>query len=250
MPLRSVLLRVLFWSLALAAIFGAMGILFASHDTMWRVAGTSIATAGAALLLLGASLKMDRPVSRPASLLAVTLIVVEYLLKLAGIWELNRLFGYGRYGDSLWLTVLFVALVGISAIVLMRMTASALTALAGRVGLALAAVELAMLLLVAWDQSRWRYNWVVDYLAGWLPPFALLTVICLIGQGVEPRRPWRWIGVIAAAAGYGITAYGVIRHIHEGGEVVVYIPASPPRSHTPTSCCCVRCGRHRCGCAG
>jgi len=214
---------VLFWSLALAAVFGAMGTLFASHDAIWRVAATSIATAVAALLLLGASSKMDKAVSRPASLLAAALVVTEYLLTLAAIWERGLLFAYGRYGDSLWLTVLFVALVGVPSIAFMRMTGSALTAVAGRVGLALAAVELATLLLVAWDQSFWTQDWVVGGLGAWLPPFAMLTVICLIGQGAGPRRPWRWIGVFAAAAAYVVTAYGVVKQIHHGDEVVVYI---------------------------
>ncbi len=94
MPMRSILLRVLFWSLALAAIFGAAGILLGSHDAIWRVASTSIATAFGALLLLAASAKMDKPVSRPACLLGVTLVVVEYLLILAGIWGTSLLFGY------------------------------------------------------------------------------------------------------------------------------------------------------------
>lgn len=99
MSFRSILLRVLFWSLALAAIFGALGILFAAHDTIWRTAATSISTAGAALLLLAALSVMDKPGFRPASLLAITLIVVEYLLTLGAIWDLGPS-GY-RYVDPL-----------------------------------------------------------------------------------------------------------------------------------------------------
>lgn len=223
MSFRSLLLRVLFWSLALAAVFGAMGVLFASQDLIWRVAGTSIATAVAALLLLAASSKLDKPASRPASLLAISLVVLEYLLTLAATWEMGLLFGNGRDADSLWLTVLFIALVGIPAIAFLRMTTTAITSLAGRAGLALAMMEMGMLLLVAWENPFSTRDWIVEGLAGWLPPFALLVVICLIGHGVEPRRHWRWIGVIAAAAAYIGVAYGTIRQNHQGGEVVVYI---------------------------
>jgi len=204
MPLRSILLRVLFWSLALSAVFGAGGILLASHDALWHVAATSITTAGAALLLLFASAKMDKPVSRPASLLAVTLVVIEYLLTLAAIWNLDALLGTtGQYVSSLWLTILFLSLVGIPAILLLRMTSTPLTAVAGRVGLALAAEELALLLVVAW-QPTWRQFRDASVLAGWLVPFSLLMILCLIGQGVPPRRYWRWLGVAAAAVGYAL----------------------------------------------
>jgi hypothetical protein len=220
MPIRSALLRVLFWSLALAAVFGAMGILFGSHDALWRVAATSIATAFAALLFLGCSSTMEKPVSRPAALLAAALIVIEYLLILGAIWVEDLAIGYGPYEESLWLTILFLALVGIPAIVSMRMTKTALTAMAGRTGLALAAVEMLMLLIVAWDQSPWGQ---IEELAGWLPPYALLVVVSLVGQGSKPRRPWRWAGVAAAFLGYSLIVYGIINQIHHGGEVVVYV---------------------------
>jgi hypothetical protein len=225
MPLRSILLRVLFWSLALSAVFGAGGILLASqdHEAVWRVAATSMATAGAALLLLLASWGMDKPVSRPASLLAVTLVVIEYLLTLGAIWEVDVLLGNGRYDFSLWLTVLFVALVGVPAILFMRMAKTALAALAGRVGLVLAVIEMAMLLVVAWDRSSWLQDRNIDALAGWLVPFAMMTIICLVGQGVPPRRHWRWLGVAAAAVGYALTSYGEIRQLHQSANVVVYI---------------------------
>ena len=222
MPLRIILLRVLFCSLALAAVFGAVGILFASHDAIWRIAATSIATAGAALLLLVASSKMDKPVPRPAALLGATLVVIEYLLALAAIWEMAIFFG-SQYDDSLWLTILFIALTGVPAIAFLRMMTKPITAWAGRAGLALAAAELAMLLTVAWGGSFWSGNSTFETLAAWLPPFALLAVICLIGQGDLPRRPWRWIGIVAAATAYFAVAYGAINNIHNGGQWVVYI---------------------------
>jgi hypothetical protein len=220
MPVRSVLLRVLFWSLAVAAVFGACGILLGSHEAMGRVAVTSIATAFAALFLLGASSTMDKPVARPAAFLAAALIVVEYLLILGAIWETGAIFGGGPYEESLWLTIIFLGLVAVPAIAFMRMATGIAAVMAGRAGLALAVVELLMLLVVAWGQSPWGN---VEELAGWLPLYSLLVVICLIGHGLKPRRRWRWVGVIAAGLGFLIIAYGVINEIHSDGKIVVYI---------------------------
>ncbi len=223
MPFRSVLLRVLFWSLALAAVFEALGTLFASHEALWRVAGTSIATAVSALLLLAASSKMDKPAPRPAAVLAITLVVIEFLLTLTAIWEMGMFFGGRRHEDSLWLTVLFIALTGVPAIAFLRMAATSFSSLAGRVGLLLAAVELVMLLILAWNHSLWSQDETIAELAGSFPLFALLAIICLVGRGADPPRTWRWIGVVAAALAYGITAYGIINHIQRGGDVVIYI---------------------------
>jgi hypothetical protein len=222
MPLRSILLRVLFVSLALAAVFGAAGILFGSHDTIWRISATSVATALGALLLLVASPKVDKLAARPSALLAITLIVLEYLLTLMAIWEQGFFFSSSN-NESLWLTILFIALVGIPAIGLMRMTRTALTAVAGSVGLALAVVELFMLLLIAWDQFPWTREFIAEELAGWLPPCALLIVGCLVGRGGGWWRAGRWLGAATAGLAYSLIAYGVIHDIHRGAQIVTYI---------------------------
>jgi hypothetical protein len=223
MSLRSVLLRVLFWSLALAAVFGAAGILLGSQDTAWRTSGTAIATALAALAFLGAFPKMERSTARPAALLAVTLVVIEYLLCLTAIWGQWLFNGRWSLDESLWLTVLFVALVGIPAVGLARMTQSALTAVAGRVGLLLAAAELTLLLLIAWDWWTWSRESVAEDLAGWLAPYALLIVVCLIGKGGGFGRARRLSGAALAGIAYSLIAYGSIHDFHSGGEVVVYV---------------------------
>ena len=43
---RKVLLRIVFWALGLAACFGAAGVIFAGHDTLWRIVGTCVVTLG------------------------------------------------------------------------------------------------------------------------------------------------------------------------------------------------------------
>jgi hypothetical protein len=222
MSFRSLLLRVLFSSLAIAAIFGALGILFGSHDTSWRIASTAIATAVGALLLLGASRTMDDPLARQAALLATTLVVLEYLLILTAIWGQWSLFGSSSKEESLWLTIVFIALVGTPAVALLRMTRSKQTAVAGHIGLVLAAAELTLLLVIAWGDPIWTGNWFGEGLAGWLAPYTVLIVVCLIGRGGGILQLIRWLGATIAALAYSLIAYGLIRDIHHGGNVVIY----------------------------
>jgi len=57
---RKFLLRIVFWALGLAACFGAAGVIFAGHDTLWRIVGTCAGTALGAFLVLAASRQLDR----------------------------------------------------------------------------------------------------------------------------------------------------------------------------------------------
>ncbi len=222
MPARTLLLRVLFWSLALAALFGAVGVLFSSYDTIWRVAATSIFTSGAAVLMLAASSQVDKPAARRAAQLGAAVVVALYLLSLAAVWRVDELLG-PSHEDQLWFTALVVLIVGPFAVVFMRMAASPLTAVAGRAGLVAATVELPMALATVWLPLDWPLRGKLIELAFVLAPFAVLAVLCLIGQGVPPPRHWRWAGVAASAAGFGVSAYGISSGAHQGDEVLVYI---------------------------
>ena len=51
MPLRMVLMRVMLWSLAFAAVTGVAAVLFQGGDLAWRVVGTGFATAAACALM-------------------------------------------------------------------------------------------------------------------------------------------------------------------------------------------------------
>src|ERR1035437_847078 len=87
---RKVLLRVVFWALGLAACFGAAGVIFAGHDTLWRIVGTCAATAAGAFLMLAASRRLDQETTWLSGVMAVALIVIDYLASLGLIWDLLR----------------------------------------------------------------------------------------------------------------------------------------------------------------
>lgn len=199
MPGRNLLLRILFGSLALAAVCGALGILYADYDAIWRVVWTAILTAVGSLLLLAATRHADKPQARPAALAAVTLIVLEYVLIVPAMWEF---LGYD-FSETLGGTALWVGLIGVPIIVFVAMLAKPRTRWAGRVGLVLAGVELAMLLAMTWSGQDTLGPLELESFAAGLAPAALGVVICLVGAGTD-RRHWRWIGVIASAAALAI----------------------------------------------
>jgi len=90
-----------------------------------------------------------------------------------------------------------------------------------RVGLALAAEELALLLVVAW-QPTWRNFGMLRFLR--VAGTVFLADDTLPDRARRAAAPyWRWLGVAAAAVGYALTAYGEIRQLHQSANVVVYI---------------------------
>jgi hypothetical protein len=96
-------------------------------------------------------------------------------------------------------------------------------ALAARVGLAASAAVFVVLMVGTWGgwlgavrAERWHS------LGGSLAIFAVLAVFCLIGSGAD-RRHWRWLGVAAAGAAFAISAYAIIRDIHEPSAFFVCV---------------------------
>ena len=220
MTIQKFLLRVVFGSLALAACFGAVAMIFAGYDTLWRIVGTSVATAVGAFLLFGSSSVADREATRLPGALATALIITEYLLTLAQIWDV-----FGPARSQAGLTILALALTGIPAIVCLVMLARPVTTIAARLGLAVCGTDLALLLIGAWgsgwgqpqfDDNRWfEISWS-------LAAFGFLAVLSLVGAGLDRRR-WRWAGVAAAGAGFAIATYRIVLAIQAPSSLFVCV---------------------------
>jgi hypothetical protein len=220
MTIQKILLRVVFGSLALAACFGAAAVIFAGHDTLWRIGGTCVATAFGALLLFGSSNLLEREATRQPGLLATALVIMEYVLTLGQIWDL-----LGRAGDQAGMTMLFLALTGVPAIAFLAMLERPATAVAARLGLAACCADLALLMIGVWgtgwghpsfDSNRW-----FDVSTS-LASFAFFAVLSLVGAG-HGRRRWRWAGVAAAAAGFALSTYAIILEIHRPSPLFVCV---------------------------
>ena len=110
MTLRKMLLRGMLWSLAFAAGTGVLAALFDAPDLIARVVGTGAASAIACALMMPISLWIDREKTRPAGLLGMTAVTIEFLLALLVIWEVPRhYFGYS-VEEELGLTMVFLGL--------------------------------------------------------------------------------------------------------------------------------------------
>jgi hypothetical protein len=215
---RKVLLRVVFWTLGLAACFGAAGVIFAGHDMLWRIVGTCAATAAGAFLTLAASRQLDHEATWLPGVMAVSLIVTEYLATLGLTWHL-----FGSAQEPAALTMLFLAATTVPAIGLSAVMRRPDDALSARVGLFASAAVFVLLMVGTWGgwlgkvpAERWHS------LGLSLAVFAVLAVLCLIGSGMD-RRHWRWLGVAAAGAAFSITAYAIILDIHKTSAFFVCV---------------------------
>jgi hypothetical protein len=215
---RKFLLRVVFWALGLAACFGAAGVIFAGHDTLWRIVGTCAATALGAFLMLAASRQLDRETTWLPGVMAVSLIVIEYLATLGLIWNLFR-----SAQEQAALTMLFLAATTVPAIGFSGILKRPDGALSARVGLFASAMVFVLLMVGTWGgwlgavrAERW------DSLGLSLAVFAVLAVLCLIGSGTD-RRHWRWLGVAAAGAAFSISAYAIMLDIHQTSAFFVCV---------------------------
>jgi hypothetical protein len=215
---RKVLLRVVFWALGLAAGFGAVGVIFAGHDTLWRIVGTCVATAVGAFLTLAASRHLDRETTWLSGVMAIALIVIEYLAALGQIWRL-----FGRAEEPAAFTMVFLAATAAPAIALAGVMKRPDNALSARAGLFASAVVFLILMVGTWGgwlgavpAARWQT------LGLSLAIFAVLAVLCLLGSGTD-RRHWRWLGVAAAAAAFSLSAYAIILDIHETSALFICV---------------------------
>src|SRR5687768_13859278 len=224
MPLRKLLLRVLLASLALAALFGAAGVLLAEFDAMWRVAGTAFWTAVCAAILLGASVAVDRPAARLAGLVGIALVTAEYLVILGLIWEFLPSLAGLDIEDLLFALAWIIPLCGVPAVVSLRMTHAPVTRIAGWTGVGLAVAAFVLLVIGAvggaMSNSPW-YAWDSDLfeIAGGLGMLGPLIVLSLVGAGKWDRHYWRWIGVACAASAFVAWTYGAVNNIYSGGEL-------------------------------
>ena len=231
---RKVLLRIVLWALGLAACFGAAGVIFAGHDTLWRIVGTCATTATGAFLVLATSRLLEQGRTWLPGVMAVSLIVTEYLASLGLIWNLFR-----SAQDPAALTMFCLASTALPAIGFSAIMKRPDAALSARVGLFASAVVFVVLLVGTWGgrlgavhAERWHSVGLS------LALFAILAVLCLIGSGTD-RRHWRWLGVTAAATAFSISAYAILQDIHQTSAFFVcVVSVAAVVAHANALACC------------
>jgi len=198
LPARNIILRVMLWSLGLAAATGIATVFVQGGAFMWRVIGTEIAAAVSCGLMLACMRLIDREKARASGLFGMAAIVVEFCLALLLIWDLPRALGFWQLEERLWLTLVLLAVAALIAMPLLACTHRPGAQWSARVALRVVAVATAFLLISIWYDTPYGFE---EHCAetGWAV-FATGTILslCLAGLGTPPARYWRWGGVLFA----------------------------------------------------
>lgn len=222
MPLHKKILRLLLASLAIAAVTGAAAVLVGESDTIWRVLGTALTTAGATLLLYPLSRLVDKPKFRLAGAFGLGVVVVEYLLIVAMIWEIPRSIGIGGRGEELLLTFLAGLITGVPATILLLIDAAEHSRIAARTGLGICAAALPCALVGSWVDSDLQAKlWLM---AVFLVSFGCPIVLAMLE--LQHKRHWRWVGVAAGIIAAFMTIYAVWAELEPDRPTMIVILSS------------------------
>lgn len=220
MAFRKVMLRIMLWSLAVAALVGAAAILLAASETVMRVVGTAITTAVAAGLLLALSMLADREKARNSGLLGMAVVIIQFLLAMILIWRIGL--GSAQFDETVALTILFLFLTAPPAMLFLRFAVHPAGRVAGPAGCAAAGITFLLLALPGWVNFRGPSlnEW---FESGWaVGAFGILAAAALAGHGTD-RRYWRWLGVGASAAGLAIVLTAIWKHLDQGSGLFTVV---------------------------
>lgn len=201
MPLRTLFLRLMLWSLGLAAATGVLAVLFQGGNLVWRLVGTGFTTALACGLMIPASLLVDRERVRWAGLLGMGVVVAEFLMAMSLIWEVAQpvLAPIRDVEIKISMTMVFLGLaVGVT------MTCAAPLRVPLHAIAAKTAIGLIVLVLVAYLTAIWWSDFIRGHGDDWwetansLLVLGVLTVPSLAGLSAADRRYWRWAGILAS----------------------------------------------------
>jgi hypothetical protein len=220
MPLRKILLRIMLWSLIVAAVVGALAVLFFPDELVWRIIGTAATTAVAAGLAIPLFVLTDKPRALVAGLVGLAALIAEYLLTLALIWEVYSIFS----GDleRCLVTAIIILLMVAPAMICLWLIHIPLAGVAGWTGSVLCAVVFVLYMWVTWTGTWGNSPGHVVEWATALSAFGSASVVCLVGVGTD-RRYWRWVGVVAAVVGTAIVMTAIYKDIHSDSGIFTVI---------------------------
>jgi hypothetical protein len=231
--LRKFLLRVMIWSLAVAAVLGAIAILTNGSDIVWRIAGTTGLTAACAAAMMATSLLLDKENGRTSGLVGMAAILVVAMFSLLLIWDLEMLIPTRRPAETIGLTIVFIIICALPAMAFLRGRNTPATRLASNAGGALSAITFGLLMIPSWFiHERVRLGSDGDWFATGTATglLGLLAIACLVSIDTEWRAgiptlmtAVRFAGLAAAVLAWGIALYGIWAHIHEASGVLTSV---------------------------
>jgi hypothetical protein len=225
MPVRTILLRLMLWSLGLAAATGVLAVLLQGGDLVWKLVGTGITTALACALMIPASLLVDREPVRWAGLLGMSAVIVEFLMALSLIWEIARplLLYVTNVEIKVASTMVFLGLAAGLTMTLAPPLSIPRHSTAAKAGLGFIALALVAYLAAIWMTDYFRGHGDKGWeTANALVVFGLLTVPSLFGLSAAERRRWRWAGVVSSFVACSMWVMEIWNPIGSDVGVVVF----------------------------
>jgi len=203
MPLRQLLLRIMLWSLALAAATGVLSIFVNGSQLVENIIGTACATAAACILMMPVSTMIDRDRTRAAGLVGMSVILIEFLATLLIVWAIDVYFSR-RWEDEIFLSMVAVAPATVAVMCFLWLVHVPRHGIGAKAGMWVCVASLAFVLLQIWVHggSPRRVEcaesaWAIVVTGG-------LAVLALLELQNRAHRRWRWWGVAASAGACGL----------------------------------------------
>lgn len=222
MQLRKLLLRIMIWSLAAAAVLGAVAILTSVSTVAWQIAGTTTVTAVCAAAMMAASLLLDKERGRASGLVGMGASLASALLFLILIWDLDDVVPVLRSEETCWLTIAFILTCVFPAMFYLWGRHVPSIRIASNVGVVLTIVTFAALMVPTWDldnllgaglSEEWYESAAATGVLG------LLATLCLISINIprQPKALWviRILGLATTVLTWGISVYAIWANLHE-----------------------------------
>jgi len=205
MPLRTIFLRLMLWSLGLAAATGALAVLTLGGNLVGRLVGTGIATALACALMMPASLLIDRKQLRWAGLLCMAAVTAEFLMALSLIWRIAQDLNVFIVDAEtrITFTMVFLGLAVGAAMACAVPLRTPRHAVAAKTALGLVTITFVAYLVAVWQPDSFRGHGSRSWgTANALAVLGLLTVPTLVGRSAGERWNWRGVGITASVAAW------------------------------------------------
>jgi hypothetical protein len=225
MQFRRVLLRLMLWCLGLAALCGASAVLFAAGETIGRVIGTLATTAVAAALIMAASMLSEKKWGREAGLLAMGLLILEWVAALALIWEAFEPLSLGwSTTERVVVSMFFAAGSVVWAMIMLIFLRRPELRVAGWCGLRAAVVVTLLWALGVWWPSSSQYGiWsrTGDNLGGTAGTLALAGIVAtILLVDFSSRRWWVWLSLACTAVAAAAVIIAIWLELHESNGAI------------------------------
>ncbi len=217
MDLRKISFRIMLLAIILTAVAGAVAILGGGMNNWEVFVGMGVLTAICTGLMMPVSRMIADPKTRSSGMVALVTIILSFLVGSSALWINILIRGFSSLSENLWLTLAVTALGGLALTISVRIRESGGGIVASGVMLFFASTSILAYLALIWLDSLITRSstdgWeLIGHFQGTLAAYWLYgagIVMCLVGFTRGDSRPWRWIGILAALAGFALAWYGI-----------------------------------------